>query len=176
MFQLMFSAGSIHFSVFQEMLFVWFSSWFCELTVGWFFVGGAYCVQVSHCFLSLFQDCPSDGSGQPNMQETPETKSSFKKKEAKDQRSALCSQSRVSEVNMSSTWDPTVRILLYVHFKNLQTGSLWCEVCLLFGLQRSRPAARRRVRAAQPRRPEENRIPHLGSRGGSCWGRRWRQK
>lgn len=41
--------------------------------------------------LVLFQDCSSDGAGQPSMQETPETKDIFKKKEAQDQGSTLCS-------------------------------------------------------------------------------------
>lgn len=48
--------------------------------------------------LALFQDCSSDGPGQPSMQETPETKNSFKEKEAQDQGSSLCSQTRLSEV------------------------------------------------------------------------------
>lgn len=51
------------------------------------------CVTVFPWFplLALFQDCSADGPGQPSMQETPETKNGFKKKEAQDQGSPLCS-------------------------------------------------------------------------------------
>lgn len=51
---------------------------------------------------ALFQDCSSDGPGQPSVQETPETKNSFKKKEAQDQGSTLHSQSRPSKVRRNS--------------------------------------------------------------------------
>lgn len=48
--------------------------------------------------LTLFQDCSSDGPGQPSMQKTHETEDSFKEKEAQDQGSSLCSQVGLSEV------------------------------------------------------------------------------
>lgn len=60
-------------------------------------------VHVSH-FLSalpplvLFEDRTFDGSGQPSVQEAPETKNSFKKEEAQDQGPALRSKTRLSEV------------------------------------------------------------------------------
>lgn len=48
--------------------------------------------------LALFQDCSSDGPGQPSMQETPEIKNLLQEKEAQDQGSTLRPQSRLSEV------------------------------------------------------------------------------
>lgn len=46
-----------------------------------------------------FQDCSSDGPGQPSVQETPETENSLQEKEAQDQGSTLRPQSRLSEVH-----------------------------------------------------------------------------
>lgn len=45
-----------------------------------------------------FQDCSSDGPGQPGVQETPETENILQEKEAQDQGSTLRPQSRLSEV------------------------------------------------------------------------------
>ena len=58
--------------------------------------------------LALFQDCSSDGPGQPSMQETLENKNSFKEKEAQDQGSTLRSQSRLSEVQQKALMHVTV--------------------------------------------------------------------
>lgn len=48
-----------------------------------------------------FQDCSSDGPGQPGVQETPETENILQEKEAQDQGSTLRPQSRLSEVHSS---------------------------------------------------------------------------
>lgn len=61
-------------------------------------------VHVSNFFfalppLVLFEDRTFDGSGQPSVQEAPETKNSFKKEEAQDQGPALRSKTRLSEVH-----------------------------------------------------------------------------
>lgn len=53
-----------------------------------------------HVFAS-FQDCSSDGPGQPGVQETPETENILQEKEAQDQGSTLRPQSRLSEVRSS---------------------------------------------------------------------------
>lgn len=80
--------------------------------------------------LALFQDCSSDGPGQPSVQETLETKNSFKEKETQDQGSTLCSQTRLSEVrqrhscmSQSSSTD-SIHRQLKKEDKNLQTISL----------------------------------------------------
>lgn len=71
--------------------------------------------------LALFQDCSSDGPGQPSMQKTPETKNGFKKKEAQDQGSTLCSQTRLSEVHQRhSCMSQSLRT---AHLETVFTGS-----------------------------------------------------
>lgn len=72
--------------------------------------------------LALSQDCSSDGPGQPSMQETPETENSFKEKEAQDQGSTLCSQTRLSEVRRRhSCMSQSSRI---AHLETVFIGSL----------------------------------------------------
>lgn len=50
-----------------------------------------------------FQDCSSDGPGQPGVQEAPETENILQEKEAQDQGSTLRPQSRLSEVRSSQS-------------------------------------------------------------------------
>lgn len=57
--------------------------------------------------LAFFQNCSSDGPGQPSMQETPENKNNFQEKEAQDQGSTLRSQTRLSEVHQGTHARPS---------------------------------------------------------------------
>lgn len=85
------------------------------------FFGPSWMISPLFPMLGLFQDCSSDGPGQPSMQATLETKNSFKTKEAQDQGSTLCSQARLSEVDQRhSCMSQSSRI---AHLRTVFTGS-----------------------------------------------------